>query len=57
MAVYLVSDGSSKPYRCKIRTCSFIHLGGIQYWAQNIYLADMTALLGTLDVVFGDVDR
>ncbi|KAF7280652.1 hypothetical protein GWI33_005619 [Rhynchophorus ferrugineus] len=55
--VYLVSDGSSKPYRCKIRAPGFVHLGGIDYMCRNLYLADAVAALATLDVVFGDVDR
>ncbi|XP_044259563.1 NADH-ubiquinone oxidoreductase 49 kDa subunit-like [Tribolium madens] len=55
--VYLVSDGSSLPYRCKIRTPSFIHLSGINRMGKNHFLADVVAILATLDIVFGDVDR
>ncbi|KAL1505447.1 hypothetical protein ABEB36_005015 [Hypothenemus hampei] len=55
--VYLVSDGSSKPYRCKIRAPSFTHLSGIDYMGRNHFLADMCAILASIDVVFGDVDR
>ncbi|CAH1113383.1 unnamed protein product [Psylliodes chrysocephalus] len=55
--VYLVSDGSSLPYRCKIRASSFIHLSGIDYIGRNLFLADIVAILATLDIVFGDVDR
>jgi NADH dehydrogenase (ubiquinone) Fe-S protein 2 len=71
--VYLVSDGSSVVYRCKIRTPSFIHLSGIPMMGKNHFLSDIVAILGetvrftlnftnfgfsaTLDVVFGDVDR
>ncbi|GJQ88154.1 hypothetical protein Trydic_g13156 [Trypoxylus dichotomus] len=58
MAVYLVSDGSSVPYRCKIRTPSYIHLAAMNYLiGKGNYLADAVAILGTIDVVFGDVDR
>ncbi|XP_067001467.2 NADH dehydrogenase [ubiquinone] iron-sulfur protein 2, mitochondrial isoform X2 [Anabrus simplex] len=56
-AVYLVSDGSTKPYRCKIKAPDFIHLAGIQMMAKNHMLADVVAIIGTLDVVFGSVDR
>ncbi|XP_068909123.1 NADH-ubiquinone oxidoreductase 49 kDa subunit-like isoform X2 [Tenebrio molitor] len=55
--VYLVSDGSSVVYRCKIRTPSFIHLSGIPMMGKNHFLSDIVAILATLDVVFGDVDR
>ncbi|CAG9762914.1 unnamed protein product [Ceutorhynchus assimilis] len=55
--VYLVSDGSSKPYRCKIRAPGFIHLSGMSYMAKNHLLSDVVAILASIDVVFGDVDR
>lgn len=56
--VYLVSDGSPRPYRCRIRTPGFIHLQGINYLAgKNSFLADITPIVCTIDVVFGDVDR
>ncbi|CAG9860878.1 unnamed protein product [Phyllotreta striolata] len=55
--VYLVSDGSSMPYRCKIRAPSFIHLSAMNYLGKNLFLADVVAVLATLDIVFGDVDR
>lgn len=55
--VYLVSDGSSKPYRCKIRAPSFVHLAGMDYMSRNLFLADVVAVLASIDVVFGDVDR
>ncbi|XP_060526977.1 NADH-ubiquinone oxidoreductase 49 kDa subunit-like [Cylas formicarius] len=55
--VYLVSDGSSKPYRCKIRSPGFAHLSGMNYMAKNLLLADAVAILASLDVVFGDIDR
>ncbi|XP_050307962.1 NADH-ubiquinone oxidoreductase 49 kDa subunit-like [Anthonomus grandis grandis] len=55
--VYLVSDGSSRPYRCKIRSPGFIHLASMDYMGKNMFLADVVAILASIDVVFGDVDR
>lgn len=57
LAVYLVSDGSSRPYRCKIRSPAFTHLGSIRILAVDLMLADIVALTATLDFVFGEVDR
>jgi len=55
--VYLVSDGSSKPYRCKIRPPGFYHLGAMKDVARGFYIADIVAIIGTMDLVFGEVDR
>lgn len=55
--VYLVSDGTSLPYRCKIRAPSFVHLSSMNALGKNCLLADAVAILASLDVVFGDVDR
>ncbi|KAL7753418.1 ndufs2, NADH ubiquinone oxidoreductase 49 kd subunit [Sorochytrium milnesiophthora] len=55
--VYLVSDGSNKPYRCKIRAPGFAHLSGTDFISKNHFLADMVAVIGTCDIVFGEVDR
>ena len=55
--VYLVSDGSNKPYRCKIRAPSFVHLQAMDYMCKGHMLADVSAVLGSLDIVFGEVDR
>jgi len=55
--VYLVSDGSNRPYRCKIKPPGFAHLAGLDMMARKSYLADIVAIIGTLDVVFGEVDR
>lgn len=55
--VYLVSDGSSKPYRCKIKAPGFAHLAAIEKVGKNHMLADIVAIIGTLDVVFGEIDR
>jgi len=55
--VYLVSDGSNKPYRCKIRAPGFVHLQAMEFMSKGHLLADVTAVLGSLDIVFGEVDR
>lgn len=55
--VYLVSDGSSRPYRCKIKAPGFAHLSCFQEVGKGLMLADIVALIGTIDVVFGEVDR
>uniref|UniRef100_F6SHG8 NADH dehydrogenase [ubiquinone] iron-sulfur protein 2, mitochondrial n=1 Tax=Ciona intestinalis TaxID=7719 RepID=F6SHG8_CIOIN len=55
--VYLVSDGTSKPYRCKIKAPGFAHLATIEHVAPGLQLPDVVALIGTLDIVFGEVDR
>ena len=55
--VYLVSDGANKPYRLKIRAPGFAHLAALDELARGHMLADVVALLGTLDLVFGEVDR
>ncbi|XP_054002292.1 NADH-ubiquinone oxidoreductase 49 kDa subunit isoform X1 [Hylaeus anthracinus] len=55
--VYLVSDGSSKPYRCKIKAPGFAHLSGLRHMGPGCMLADIVAIIGTLDVVFGEIDR
>ena len=55
--VYLVSDGSSKPYRCKISAPGFSHLQGLDFMAKGHMLADLVACIATLDVVFGEIDR
>ncbi len=55
--VYLVSDGTNCPYRCKIRAPSFPHLQAFDFLGRGHMLADMAAIIGTLDIVFGEVDR
>jgi len=55
--VYLVSDGSNKPYRCKIRAPGFTHLQAMDFMNRGHMLADVSAILGSLDIVFGEVDR
>ncbi len=55
--VYLVSDGSNKPYRCKIRAPGYAHLQAMDFMCRGHQLADVAAVLGSLDIVFGEVDR
>ncbi len=55
--VYLVSDGSNKPYRCKVRAPGFPHLSAMDHLCKGHMLADVSAILGSLDIVFGEVDR
>ena len=55
--VYLVSDGSDKPYRCKIRAPGYAHLQAMDFMCREHLLADVSAVLGSLDIVFGEVDR
>jgi NADH-quinone oxidoreductase subunit D len=55
--VYLVSDGSNKPYRCKIRAPGFPHLAAMDFMNRGHMLADVSAILGSLDIVFGEIDR
>ena len=55
--VYLVSDGSNKPYRCKIRAPGFYFMASIDQLSRGHMLADSVAILGSLDVVFGEIDR
>jgi len=55
--VYLVADGTNKPYRCKIRAPSFAFLQGLDHLAKGHMLADVVAIIGSLDIVFGEVDR
>ncbi len=55
--VYLVSDGSNKPYRCKIRPTAFSHLQAMDFMTKGHMLSDATAILGAMDIVFGECDR
>ena len=55
--VYLVADGSNKPYRCKIRAPGFPHLQAMDFMNKGYMLADVSAILGSLDIVFGESDR
>jgi NADH:ubiquinone oxidoreductase subunit D len=55
--VYLVSDNSNRPYRCKIKAPGFLHLQGLNSMATHHLIADVVAIIGTQDIVFGEVDR
>ncbi len=55
--VYLVADGSNRPYRCKIRAPGFPHLAAMDHINRGHMLADVSAILGSLDIVFGEIDR
>lgn len=55
--VYLVSDGTNKPYRSKIRAPGFAHLQAMDFLCKGVMLADVSAILGSIDIVFGEVDR
>lgn len=55
--VYLASDATAKPYRCKIRPPGFLHLQGLDFMARGHFIADVVTAIGTQDIVFGEVDR
>ena len=55
--VYLIADGTNKPYRCKIRAPGFQHLQALDMMTRGHQLADMSANIGSLDIVFGEIDR
>ncbi|MBP7722039.1 MAG: NADH-quinone oxidoreductase subunit D [Alphaproteobacteria bacterium] len=56
-AVYLVSDGTNKPYRCRIRAPGFPHLAALDFLSKGHQLADAVSIIGSLDIVFGEIDR
>lgn len=53
----IVSDGSNKPYRCKIKAPGFVHLQALDFFSKGHLLADVVTIIGTLDIVFGEIDR
>jgi NADH:ubiquinone oxidoreductase subunit D len=55
--IYLISDGTKKPYRCKVKAPGFLHLQGIDSMSRNHLIADVVTIIGTQDIVFGEVDR
>jgi len=55
--VYLIADGTNRPYKCKIRAPGFPHLQGLDFMSKGHMLADVSAIIGTLDIVFGEIDR
>lgn len=57
LGVYLKSNGSNKPYRCRIKAPGFLHLQGLDFMSQGHMIADVVTMIGTQDIVFGEVDR
>lgn len=57
MGVYLKSVGLNCPYRCRIKSPGFLHLGGLEYVSRGQFIADIVTIIGTLDLVFGEIDR
>ncbi len=55
--VYLIADGTNRPYKCKIRAPSFAHLQAMDFLSRGHMLADVSAIIGSLDIVFGEIDR
>lgn len=55
--IYLISDGANKPYRLKVRAAGFAHLAALQHMVRGHMLADVVAIIGTQDIVFGEIDR
>ena len=55
--VYLVSDGTNKPYRCKIRSPGYVHLAALDEMSKGHQLADVVSIIGSMDIVFGEIDR
>jgi NADH:ubiquinone oxidoreductase subunit D len=55
--VYLVSNGTNKPYRCKVRAPGVFHLQGLDFMSKGHMLADVVTIIGTQEIVFGEVDR
>jgi NADH dehydrogenase (ubiquinone) Fe-S protein 2 len=57
LGVYLFSDTTNRPYRCHIKAPGFLHLQGLDFMVRNLYLADLVTVIGTQDLVFGEIDR
>jgi NADH:ubiquinone oxidoreductase subunit D len=55
--IFLVSNSTSRPYRCRIKAPGFLHLQGLEMMCKDLMLADMVTIIGTQDIVFGEVDR
>jgi len=55
--VYLVSNGTNRPYRCRIKSPGFMHLQGLDLMTKGLFLADLVTVIGTQDLVFGEIDR
>ncbi len=57
VGVFLASDGSNRPYRCRIRAPGFFHLQGLDMMTKDHMIADLVTVIGTQDIVFGEIDR
>jgi len=55
--VYLVSNNTNRPYRCRIKSPGFLHLQGLDFMTRGLFLADLVTIIGTQDLVFGEIDR
>jgi NADH dehydrogenase (ubiquinone) Fe-S protein 2 len=55
--VYLISNDTNKPYRCRIKAPGFLHLQGLDMMTKDLLLADLVTVIGTQDIVFGEIDR
>jgi len=55
--VYLVANDSNRPYRCRIKSPGFLHLQGLDFMSKGLFLADLVTIIGTQDLVFGEIDR
>jgi len=55
--VYLISNDTNRPYRCRIKSPGFLHLQGLDFMCKGLYLADLVTVIGTQDLVFGEIDR
>lgn len=55
--VFLFSNNSNRPLRCRIKAPGFLHLQGLNFMSKNLYLADLVTVIGTQDLVFGEIDR
>ena len=55
--VYIIADGSNKPYRCRVRAPGFAHLQALDFMVKGHFLADVVTVISTQDIVFGEVDR
>jgi len=55
--VFLVSNNTNRPYRCRIKAPGFLHLQSLDLMTQGLFLADLVTIIGTQDIVFGEIDR
>ncbi len=55
--IYLISDGTNRPYRCRIHAPGFLHLQALDFMSKKHMIADVVTIIGTQDIVFGEIDR